>query len=78
MEVPDPQGWYLNLQLPANCSGNAIGYNAYPRYFGNGNPGHTLTVAMWTPTGLTSYQKVIEPVRIVMVSDFPSSIDCWK
>ena len=57
--VPDPQGWYLNLQLPATCSGNVTGYNAYPLYSFNGNGEHTLVVAMWTPTGLTSYQKVM-------------------
>ena len=57
-EVSDPQGWYLNLQLPATCSGNVTGYNAYPRYSFNGNSPHTLVAAMWTPTAPTSYQKV--------------------
>ena len=27
--VSDPRRWYLNLQLPANCSGNVTGYTAY-------------------------------------------------
>ena len=56
--MPDPQGWYLNLQLPATCSGNVTRYTIfYYTFYESGN--HTVDVSMWTPTasGYT-YHKV--------------------
>ena len=53
-----PEGWYLNLQLPATCSGNVTGYTAF---FYDASPlfRSIMYVAMWTPlNGSTGYEKV--------------------
>ena len=57
---PNSRGWYLNLQLPATCSGHVVKYDAYPFYTftGNKNQDHSLHIAMWSPTAPTSYQQV--------------------
>ena len=58
-EATDPQGWYLNLQLPANCSGNVTGYTAYYYWpFSNGLGDYTVDISMWTPTASGWYHKV--------------------
>ena len=54
--VSDPQRWYLNLQLPANCSGNVTGYTAYYYPISN-NDDYRAYIYMWTPA-VSGYQKV--------------------
>ena len=56
-----PEGWYLNLQLPANCSGNVTGYTAYYYLspFSNGLGNYTVVISMWAPTASGWYHKVM-------------------
>ena len=64
-EVSDPRRWYLNLQLPATCSGNVIEYTVY--YYpvsGQNNRDYRAYISMWTPTA-SGYQKVRQALSVM-------------
>ena len=52
--------WYLNVEVPATCSGSIDQYKL--KYYDenlNDNEHYYATLAIWKPTGGGSYEKVI-------------------
>ena len=73
-EVPNPQGWYLNTQLPATCSGNVTGYTAYHYNITTQETELVLVLAMWIRRRGNQnfrYRKVLINIAIIWL-DFLS------
>ena len=59
-EASDQAGsWYLNVNVPANCSGSISGYKI--KYYNMNLRAlyYTVTIYIWKPIGGVSYEKVV-------------------